>query len=413
MLVHMNPIEVQMLSSLSPTGRLTTNPYTGQQEAFLPFLAPLLGSFLGSSVLTGTGAALLGGAGLSSAAAGAIGSGLATAAVTGDLEQGILSGITGFGLGQAFGAAGDALSKTGANAATQGATQAATGTADVLGKGFQITPEGLTGQGLPSSITPETMINTPASQFTGSLANAPSALTGMPTVASQAGGMGSAIQPPGAPPLTATQRLSAPFQEPGALLNQLTSPGSFLPMYVGETGRMAREQELMGRGSMAEYEKEQEKERQRVRDQMGGVFNAIRSAYPGVGYAQGGYIDRYYDGGSIEEQAQRAADRALFNAGIPEAKDVQLSLRGQYALTPPRASYSALDVGGEGYLPGVAPEFRYFTDVDPNAPPKDETGPPGGVAPGAGKDIAGTPGFNLEDFLGLNPLKLSLPQMRT
>jgi len=400
MLVHMNPIEVQMLSSLSPTGRLTTNPYTGQQEAFLPFLAPLLGSFLGSSVLTGTGAALLGGAGLSSAAAGAIGSGLATAAVTGDLEQGILSGITGFGLGQAFGAAGDALSKTGANAATQGATQAATGTADVLGKGFQITPEGLTGQGLPSSITPETMINTPASQFTGSLANAPSALTGMPTVASQAGGMGSAIQPPGAPPLTATQRLSAPFQEPGALLNQLTSPGSFLPMYVGETGRMAREQELMGRGSMAEYEKEQEKERQRVRDQMGGVFNAIRSAYPGVGYAQGGYIDRYYDGGSIEEQAQRAADRALFNAGIPEAKDVQLSLRGQYALTPPRASYSALDVGGEGYLPGVAPEFRYFTDVDPNAPPKDETGPPGGVAPGAGKDIAGTPGFNLEDFLG-------------
>lgn len=160
----------------------------------------------------------------------------------------------------------------------------------------------------------------------------------------------------------------------------------------------------MGRGSMAEYEKEQEKERQRVRDQMGGVFNAIRSAYPGVGYAQGGYIDRYYDGGSIEEQAQRAAERALFNAGIPEAKDVQLSLRGQYALTPPKASYSALDVGGEGYLPGVAPEFRYFTDVDPNAPPT-KAGPPAGVAPGAGSpgtggDIAGSPEFNLEDFLG-------------
>jgi len=155
----------------------------------------------------------------------------------------------------------------------------------------------------------------------------------------------------------------------------------------------------MGRGSMAEYEREQEKERQRVRDQMGGVFNAIRSAYPGVGYAQGGYIDRYYDGGSIEEQAQRAAERALFNAGIPEAKDVQLSLRGQYALTPPKASYSALDVGGEGYLPGVASEFRYFTDVDPNAPHKDEAGPPGGIGPGVGKDIAGSPEFNLEDFL--------------
>jgi hypothetical protein len=53
MLVHMNPVEVQGLASLSPTGKLTTNPVTGQPEAFLPFLAPLLGSFLGSTVLTG------------------------------------------------------------------------------------------------------------------------------------------------------------------------------------------------------------------------------------------------------------------------------------------------------------------------------------------------------------------------
>ena len=38
MLVHMNPIEVDMLASLSPTGELTTNPDTGQKEAFLPLL---------------------------------------------------------------------------------------------------------------------------------------------------------------------------------------------------------------------------------------------------------------------------------------------------------------------------------------------------------------------------------------
>jgi hypothetical protein len=49
MLVHMNPIEVQGLASLSPTGSLTVNPVTGQPEAFLPFLAPLLGSLAGSS----------------------------------------------------------------------------------------------------------------------------------------------------------------------------------------------------------------------------------------------------------------------------------------------------------------------------------------------------------------------------
>jgi hypothetical protein len=82
MLVHMNPIEVQGLASLSPTGSLTVNPVTGQPEAFLPFLAPLLGSLAGSSLLTGVGANALGGligaGGLSSAAAGALGSGLAT-----------------------------------------------------------------------------------------------------------------------------------------------------------------------------------------------------------------------------------------------------------------------------------------------------------------------------------------------
>ena len=38
MMVHMNPIEVDALAQLSPTGQLTTNPDTGQPEAFLPLL---------------------------------------------------------------------------------------------------------------------------------------------------------------------------------------------------------------------------------------------------------------------------------------------------------------------------------------------------------------------------------------
>ena len=38
MLVHMNPKEVQGIASLMPGGRLTTNPVTGQPEAFLPAL---------------------------------------------------------------------------------------------------------------------------------------------------------------------------------------------------------------------------------------------------------------------------------------------------------------------------------------------------------------------------------------
>ena len=87
MLVHMNPVEVAGIASLSPTGQLTTNPVTGQPEAFLPLLFGGLGSLLKlSPLMTG------------------VLSGVGTAAVTGDLKRGLISGLTaGFGA-----AAGDA-----------------------------------------------------------------------------------------------------------------------------------------------------------------------------------------------------------------------------------------------------------------------------------------------------------------
>ena len=77
MLVHMNPAEVAGIASLVPGGRLTTNPVTGQPEAFLPFLFGALGGALklgtlGTAALTGVG----------------------TAAVTGDARRGLLAGLT-------------------------------------------------------------------------------------------------------------------------------------------------------------------------------------------------------------------------------------------------------------------------------------------------------------------------------
>ena len=126
MMVHMNPVEVQGLASLSPTGSLTRNPMTGQPEAFLPFLAPLLGGMLGSAGFTALGGALgtgiLGSAatalGANAALAGAVGSGLATTAVTGDVKQGILGGVTGYGIGSAINAASSALSPAVAEASS-------------------------------------------------------------------------------------------------------------------------------------------------------------------------------------------------------------------------------------------------------------------------------------------------------
>ena len=369
-LVHLNPIEVQMLASLSPTGQLTTNPMTGRKEAFLPFLAPLLGSFLGSSLLTGTGAALLGGAGLSSAAAGAIGSGLATTLATGDLEQGIMSGITGFGIGSALGGLGagaKAATETATQAGTQAGTQAATqAAADTTTQLATQVPQ--VAEGFGSAINPVADI---ASQA------APSA------VGDVFEGFGASMSPdafsPAAriPPveMTAGQRFAQPFQQPGQFLGELSKPGSFLPVYVGETGRMAREAEISGQGSARAYEEEQEAEKNRIRGQMSDVFNQVRSAYPGVGYAAGGMVERFAEGGPAINEDMLNAMRF---SSLPAAENVQLSLRGSEFVPPPTSSYSALDVGGEGYLAGVAPEFQYFRAPPPL--PGETT--PGGTPPG-------------------------------
>ena len=153
MMVHMNPVEVAGLASLSPTGSLTTNPVTGQPEAFLPFLAPLLGGMLGSAGFTALGGALgtgfLGSAatalGANAALAGAVGSGLATTAVTGDLKQGIMSGLTGYGIGQALGGVSDLI------AGVPEATTALTGAEQALAQGTQDLSQQALSQGVEAS----------------------------------------------------------------------------------------------------------------------------------------------------------------------------------------------------------------------------------------------------------------------
>ena len=91
-LMHVNPAEVEGLASLTP---LTVNPDTGYPEAFLPFLAPVLGSLGGTALASSMALSPLATSGIA-----ALGSGLATTAVTGSLEEGLLAGLTGFGIGQ-------------------------------------------------------------------------------------------------------------------------------------------------------------------------------------------------------------------------------------------------------------------------------------------------------------------------
>ena len=125
MLVHMNPAEVAGIASLVPGGRLTTNPVTGQPEAFLPLLLGFAAKGLGLSAL-GTGALV----------------GAGTAAVTGDLKRGILSGLTaGFGAGIGEAASlGDAIPSE---------LQTITDSAEVVGEGALTTAA----QGVPTAVS--------------------------------------------------------------------------------------------------------------------------------------------------------------------------------------------------------------------------------------------------------------------
>lgn len=167
MLLHVNPAEVRGLAQAVP---LTINPQTGQPEAFLPFLAPLLGSTLASSLAASgvLGATLA----ASPALAAGLGAGLATYAQTGGSgSKALLSGLTaGFGtnaantaaqaanIGQqttaniAAGMAPDAASaaaQTAAAAAPRAATGPLTALKDTFAGGFDEGATALT-QGLMS-----------------------------------------------------------------------------------------------------------------------------------------------------------------------------------------------------------------------------------------------------------------------
>jgi hypothetical protein len=123
MLLHVNPAEVKGLAQAMP---ITVNPETRQPEAFLPFLAPLLGSALGTTFLTGLGGAGIAGAGISSALAAGLGAGAATYLQSGGSgSKALLSGLTaGFGTNAMnTGAAASAGATAGTDAATQAATQ--------------------------------------------------------------------------------------------------------------------------------------------------------------------------------------------------------------------------------------------------------------------------------------------------
>lgn len=379
MMVHMNPAEVQGIASLAPGGRLTTNPVTGQPEAFLPFLAPLLGSMLGSAALTGVGAGgLLGAAGMSSALAGAIGSGLTTAAITGDLKEGLVSGLTGFGIGKALGAgldaakgvkdvaAGVGTAKEGVKIAGEAAAKA--GQADALAQ---------LGVGVGDVAAKETALN---------LASANTALSNAENVlASKSADYAQAVRGEGF-----GGRLGAMATNPGAVGKQLMSGSSLIPIAVGEGQRSQMEMMDLQEAAGRRFEADQKARKQRAEDllstslgQAGSDFGIDVSgadrryaAYDPSNYANGGLVSlnpqeyqrqlsearmlgmqpaRMNMGGEVGKRSNMSGRFGSPNVkfGYGSAASRQAQLRGPVAKT-------AEELAEVEYRPGFGPEISYF-----------------------------------------------------
>ena len=395
MLVHMNPIEVQGLASLSPTGSLTVNPVTGQPEAFLPFLAPLLGSFLGTTFLPAAIPALAGKAALT----GAIGSGLATAAATGDLKQGILSGLTGYGLGSALGAAGDMLNPqiAGAEQALAGVgEQAATAASDLAlsevglnqainqasqaGTPFQLaskTPIGEAFSPVAQPIAPSKIVKlsdfSATPQMSPALTQAQSlAETAGRTVSQQQAGLASlqgqqtALQSQidtARQAMTPMDRLTAPFKQPGAFGSAMMSPSTLVPIALGEGKReelrMQDEMDSLGR----QEKRKRQEDLERSRQQMFGGFGQVSKDYDYSGYevpmnyARAGGItsvnpQNYMQNLQGLQRLARGGEVSYSPVISPVgAAQRQANIRGSEVISPAEL---------QGYRPGFSPEIQYF-----------------------------------------------------
>ena len=461
MLVHMNPVEVQGIAALSPTGSLTTNPVTGQPEAFLPFLAPLLGSLAGSTFLTGMGANALGGligtAGLSSGLAGAIGSGLATTALTGDLKKGLVSGLTGYGVGQALGAAGDALRPEVANieGALQGTGDAvgaidsaslagvdlASAGADLVDPLTQATQAGIDPlTGLPineafspvatnpltstlpggSAQIPMSPALTPAQQaVAGPMDKFTAAQTAKTAADAKVNRLTDMLQAERAS-LTPMERAAAPFSNPGTFGRALIQPTSLVPIALGEGKRGEMEmQERFARDARFAEEEAEETLRRAERNlaagfAAGGIINVnpnnymdnVRGLYALAG--GGRTVQNFRRGGETENEF--SSNPAIFGPG--PAANRQKKLHGTL-ISPEQL---------QGYRPGFDAEINYFPTattpapspgnppvIIPGGPPGNPPGGPGRGGPAMG---GGLGGFDYREFLDSDEGREAMGQVR-
>ena len=327
MLLHVNPAEMQGLAQAMP---LTINPETGQPEAFLPFLAPVLASTLGGMA----GLGLLGTSALS---------GLATWAVTGDFKKGLLGAVTGYGMGQAA----NAFSKAGSETLTQNLGQELAGST----LGSEATTQAI------NQATQQAARDATSGNFLDAIKSGMNPTIGGDALASL-NQLGDANQL--AAGMTANPTFSQTLGNVGTALAQ---PASYIPLGIGLGGSGILESQEMFEEDMARRAAEQEERQRKIYEENPEQIPVLYSRIGGKqelqgnpekerkGYQPGGRFGYGGGGGGM---------------GFPSNPYGGFAGGGFSGLYNAPAMRTPINIP-MGIQTGFMPEFSYFNNLNPSA----------------------------------------------
>ena len=341
MLMHVNPAEVQGLASMMP---LTQNPQTGQPEAFLPFLAPLLGSYLGVGALGGV---------MSSAAAGAIGSGLATAIAEGDLKKGIMAGITGFGVGKVLGSLGSNAPAAGEEAFTEAVTAVPNAnaiTAQATGDAARTAAETTSTAAFQGD--PTKLVGLDPSSVQQAI---DSGLTSQADVLAQAQSMNPNLNIS----TGAGDRFGAMNKNllSGSTLDALAQPSAYLPIAMGEGQRGVMEAQEQFERDMAQFELDKVKRRDQLY-----ADNPEQIPFSSPYYGASGGILTLANGGDIPTLETATQNLEEMNRRFPVIPGPPPAT--SESMPQPDNSFESAMAGAQDYMymPPPEPTIRPFED---------------------------------------------------
>jgi len=306
MLLHVNPAEVKGLASAVP---LTVNPETGQPEAFLPFLAPVLGSMLAPTLLAGTG--------LSAGAMAGIGAGLATYAQTGGSgSKALLSGLTA-GLG---------------TRALQGAAQGTQAGVDAAIATPPVDPS-FVGP-MPTPVAPVTPPVAPPIDRSITAGESLKSMFTQPDVAGQVGGFDAGMK---------------------SLAGAAMSPsGMAAGTAAGTAGVIASQEEFERQMAQMGLDEEERKRK---------MYEMYPEQIPMASGGRTGFAPGRQTGYDYPEELDEYLDRFNNNSNYGGYNNPYQTSSNVYSTPRQRRTRPIVP----GFMPGFMPEYSYFEGMNPSA----------------------------------------------